>query len=82
MVSIYFFSEGLLLFLCFYIFYYNYVSDKKYIEIYIKYKTTPPEIQSKISKTLIGLFILMMVSTLALFFYWTYNFNVPKNNTL
>jgi hypothetical protein len=60
------------IFLCamFYFFYQHYVFKKKFVDLYGMYKTTPWQIQGKVNKTLIGIFLLFFALPFALLFYW------------
>lgn len=69
--------EFVLVVMVFYFFYKQYVSTKKYLKLYIRYKTTSYKVQSKITNTFIWLFVLLAILPFFFLYYW---FDIIKNS--
>ncbi|HWI92047.1 MAG TPA: hypothetical protein VNT20_12275 [Flavisolibacter sp.] len=65
-----FLFEAFFLGVIFYVFYQHYVVTKKIIELYGMYKITPWQIQGKVNRILIVVFIFFFVLPFVLLFYW------------
>jgi hypothetical protein len=65
-----FLLEAFFLLVIFYVFYQHYVSSKKFVDLYGTYKITPWQIQGKVNKVLIGIFMLFFALPIVLLFYW------------